>query len=145
MAYFFFSFSFSFFLFAKESDMIFVSLIEAIFLWVFFVNSFSDFGVVKKQQNIISPITLDSWQTVQMITKDFLTLEKNKTSVIFYTLIIMSHLLWIYLWNLMIPFLFWIWKYGFLSQNRQHTQIGTSAIELWLANLSYMLLVMLLK
>lgn len=141
MAYFFFSFSFSFFLFAKESDMIFVSLIEAIF----FVNSFSDFGVVKKQQNIISPITLDSWQTVQMITKDFLTLEKNKTSVIFYTLIIMSHLLWIYLWNLMIPFLFWIWKYGFLSQNRQHTQIGTSAIELWLANLSYMLLVMLLK
>lgn len=76
MAYFFFSFSFSFFLFAKESDMIFVSLIEAIF----FVNSFSDFGVVKKQQNIISPITLDSWQTVQMITKDFLTLEKNKTS-----------------------------------------------------------------
>lgn len=141
MAYFFFSFSFSFFLFAKESDMIFVSLIEAIF----FVNSFSDFGVVKKQQNIISPITLDSWQTVQMITKDFLTLEKNKTSVIFYTLIIMSHLLWIYLWNLMIPSLFWIWKYGFLSQNRQHTQIGTSAIELWLANLSYMLLVMLLK
>lgn len=52
MAYFFLSFSFSSFLFAKESDMIFVSLIEAIFLWVFFVNSFSDFGVVEKQQNI---------------------------------------------------------------------------------------------